>query len=198
MRFLSLTLLSSTVILYLAAVAHFYYTHGKIGPIGHSNTSSANTTIHVQANEAGPSKKIYTQPSVQYNAAGSSVKIIHVQPIESCPSNNVHPSSPMQSRKHVSPGTSRSEPSSQIHTLTHRKVVGTLRLVGLLITILLVFTGPRIVTLFWSNALFTSLKVRGIVTGLFSINSMINPFLYVWKLEEIRNRVKILLCCCNR
>ncbi|XP_056020616.1 uncharacterized protein LOC130054550 [Ostrea edulis] len=128
-RFFTLFLLSSTVILYLVTMAYVHRTYRKISPIVDSNALRV-IKINVQTIESHPSVKACTPPSVQ-------------------------------DQVNVGPGRSRVEHSNQMDTLRRKKVVSTLQLVGLLITVHLIFTGPLLITLSWIDTI--SSRTRGIL-----------------------------------
>jgi hypothetical protein len=115
------------------------------------------------------------------------VRVIQVQPTAPGPSSytGALPSVEGQGR-----------PNVQLAMIKRKKVISTLQLVGLLITVFLLFSGPLVITLSWFDT-FSS-RIRGILFTLFGINSALNPFIYVWKLVDIREMVKKTLCCCKR
>ncbi|XP_048740100.1 cannabinoid receptor 1-like [Ostrea edulis] len=164
-RFLTTSLLFSTVILYLVTIVYMLKTYRKISPTGDSNALQVIETINIHTIEPHPSQKACVFSCLPHQ--------VRVRPIRS-----------------------RGEASNQIGTLTRKKVMSTLYLVGLLITVLLIFTGPLVVTLSWRDTFPT--RLRGILFGLCCINSTLNPIIYVWKLVDIRGIVKSALFCLNR
>jgi hypothetical protein len=162
-RFLSLTLLSSTILLYLAAIAVVLKTYRKVNPIGHLNN------VRV-------------------------IQVMEINTTESSPSENACTSSSVQNQVRVGQGTSQVQHSNWLNEQKRKKVVSTLQLVGLLITALVIFTGPFVVALLWSESF--PIQISRVFFICCCINSVLNPFIYVWKLVDIREKVKSILCCC--
>jgi hypothetical protein len=169
MIFLILFLLSSIIILYMVTIVHMHQAYRKIHPIGHTFSSRVHVT-----------------------------KATNNQTTESRAPENIPHTSSSSAQNQVDAGPERLQvgQSNKIVTLRHKKLVSTLQLVGLLITALVIFSGPLAVTLSWFDTVPP--KIRGVVYGLFCINSMLNPFLYMWKLVDVRMMVKSALYCCNR
>jgi hypothetical protein len=162
-RVLCLFLLSSTVLLYLAAIVIVSKKHKKVTPMGHSNALRAKKEADIEMTVPGPSGTTSAAPSVSGQAK-------------------------------VNQGTSRVQ-SNQMATLRLKKIISTLQLVGFLIVILVIFTGPFIVALSCCDNFPIQIKQAFFV--LYAINSVLNPIIYVWKLVDIREIVKSALCCCK-
>jgi hypothetical protein len=116
------------------------------------------------------------------------VKMAHVQP---GPSNRTTISISVQGQ--VNPRGSHVQKPNTIEAFRHKKIMSTLYLVGLLIFVLMVCTGPLVVSLSWYSRL--SNRVKAILFCLSCINSTLNPIIYVWKLVDIRSMLRSYLCC---
>lgn len=93
----------------------------------------------------------------------------------------------------VIPQISRITYTSNLHDFRHKKVKDTLLLVGLLITVLFVLTGPLMIAV-WIDDSSQFLRISFCVC---TINSLANPFIYLGKLTNVRNFAKSAFVCTN-
>jgi uncharacterized membrane protein YqjE len=97
----------------------------------------------------------------------------------------------------VGQNTSHNENNVTVTENRKRKVFGSLKTVGLLLVILVVFTGPFVVLMFLTvfnvNPSYSSIFA---VCGLACFNSVLNPIVYGWKLHSVRKEVKLLFEPC--
>lgn len=89
----------------------------------------------------------------------------------------------------ITPTTS----TSNLLDFKNKKIKESLLLVGLLITCLFVLTGPLIIAI-WIDDSSQFLHISFCVC---IINSLANPFIYLWKLANVRNYVKSAFICNN-
>ncbi|XP_062572362.1 uncharacterized protein LOC134234330 [Saccostrea cucullata] len=157
-KFLSLSLLSLTLILYSVTVRHVLKTYNKVNPIG-NNMSINVRTIQVQM------KPLHTIPRTTSDR-----------------NTNCHKNVQSRSRRHLL-------------SLRQRKVVSSLKLVGVLIILLLICTGPFIFVV-WNDS--ASSNVNRVLISLCILNSLINPFIYLWKLYDIKGIIKSRICFVRR
>lgn len=83
--------------------------------------------------------------------------------------------------------------TSNLLDFRYKKVKETLLLVGLLITVLFVLTGPLMIAV-WIDDSSQCLRISFCVCA---INSLANPFIYLWKLANVRKYVKSAFMCTN-
>lgn len=136
------------------------------------------TTRHVikNYNQVGPGQGAPTQ-----------MRVVTITVREANCQQNLPPS------EEVIPQISRITYTSNLHDFRHKKVKDTLLLVGLLITFLFVLTGPLMIAV-WIDDSSQFLRISFCVC---TINSLANPFIYLWKLTIVRNFVKSAFVCTN-
>lgn len=136
------------------------------------------TTRHVikNYNQVGPGQGAPTQ-----------MRVVTITVREANCQQNLPPS------EEVIPQISRITYTSNLHDFRHKKVKDTLLLVGLLITVLFVLTGPLMIAV-WIDDSSQFLRISFCVC---TINSLANPFIYLWKLTNVRNFVKSAFVCTN-
>lgn len=157
-RFLTLTFLSTTIILYLITLRHVLKNFGKVKPL--------------------PERSIQTQ-------GGNPIQI-HVIAFEK-PDNRIsHPS-----QNEAALRTNQNTCHSYFVKNRRRKVNETMFLVGLLILVLLVLTGPLIVAILMDH----SSRFLRFSYCICTINSLVNPFIYLRKLGNVRNCLKSTFTC---
>lgn len=78
-----------------------------------------------------------------------------------------------------------------------KKVFESLKVVGMIISLLVLLTGPFVVVVFMTLFRFEPSHSLIFITCLLSsINSIINPFIYSWKIESLRKEFKMLFQTC--
>jgi predicted MFS family arabinose efflux permease len=99
---------------------------------------------------------------------------------------------------HANPGNTSNENTTTENR--KRKVFESLKVVGILIVLLFLFTGPFVIFMFISVFNF-HLSYRSILLlgGLSSINSALNPFVYGWRIGPFRQKFAEIFrkCCCK-
>lgn len=99
-------------------------------------------------------------------------------------------------------GKATSATSSNKNTLYNteagkKKVFESLKVVGMIISLLVLLTGPFVVVVFMTLFRFEPSHSLIFITCLLSsINSIINPFIYSWKIESLRKEFKMLFQTC--
>lgn len=146
------------------------------------------TTRHVikNYNQVGPGKGAPTQTSI-VQLRLTQMRVVTITAREANCHQNLPPS------EEVIPQISRITYTSNLHDFRHKKVKNTLLLVGLLITFLFVLTGPLMIAV-WIDDSSQFLRISFCVC---TINSLANPFIYLWKLTNVRNFVKSAFVCTN-
>lgn len=136
------------------------------------------TTRHVikNYNQVGPGQGAPTQ-----------MRVVTITVREANCQQNLPPS------EEVIPQISRITYTSNLHDFRHKKVKDTLLLVGLLITVLFVLTGPLMIAV-WIDDSSQFLRISFCVC---TINSLANPFIYLGKLTNVRNFAKSAFVCTN-
>jgi Na+/melibiose symporter-like transporter len=73
-----------------------------------------------------------------------------------------------------------------------RKAIESLKVVGIVILLFVVFTGPFVIYMFTTlfNVHISHVPIF-ILGGLASVNSALNPIVYGWRIEPLRNEVKL-------
>lgn len=163
-RVLTLSLLSLTIILYIITLVYVLVNHRK-----NSMTRSNGVDI----------KTI----NVEIVHPPSSISRFHTN------QKNVTPSPPLEE----GPRRLYIESHNRLVTLRRKKAASTLYLVGFLIVVLLIFTGPLIVAMWIDKP-----KYIGICFCVCILNSLANPFIYMWKLDDVHKFIKSTICCLNR
>jgi hypothetical protein len=78
-----------------------------------------------------------------------------------------------------------------------RKVFESLKVVGIIIALLILFTGPFVMLIFITNFSFCPSHSRiFVVCCLTTINSALNPFVYCWKIDSLRKEFKTIFRMC--
>jgi hypothetical protein len=88
---------------------------------------------------------------------------------------------------------------AQIAALRRKKIMNTIVLVGILMGFLIFLSGPLIISLFFPDL---PLSYKNISAGLCGFNSLINPFIYCWKIPEVKDALiqslrKVFRCSRN-
>lgn len=162
-RLLTISLLSATIILYLITLRYVSKHLGKL-----SNEKSKNVKV---------------KPYQVFSVSGTETETR----LTSLPSHRPNSPSPHQANKKIV----RTAIRSKLGDARHKKVKGTLTLVGILITVLIVLTGPLMV-FFWGIGSTILLRLSFCIC---SINSLVNPFIYMWKLPSVRKYIESKFIC---
>lgn len=73
-----------------------------------------------------------------------------------------------------------------------------LKIVGIILTLLIFLRGPFLVISFMGMHGFEASHDTIVITGaLLGLNSVINPFIYSWKIESLRKELKLLFVNCS-
>jgi hypothetical protein len=75
---------------------------------------------------------------------------------------------------------------AQIAALRRKKIVNTIVLVGILMLFLIFLSGPLILSFVIPDLPFVYLNIAA---GLCGLNSLINPFIYCWKMPEVKDAI---------
>lgn len=162
-RLLTISLLSATIILYLITLRYVSKHLGKL-----SNEKSKNVKV---------------KPYQVFSVSGTETETR----LTSLPSHRPNSPSPHQANKKIV----RTAIRTKLGDARHKKVKGTLTLVGILITVLIVLTGPLMV-FFWGIGSTILLRLSFCIC---SINSLVNPFIYMWKLPSVRKYIESKFIC---
>ena len=85
----------------------------------------------------------------------------------------------------------------QITEVGKKKVFESLKIVGIILGLIILLTGPFIlVTSLTAFDIEPSHTTIFIVCVLTSLNSVINPFVYSWKIDSLRKEFKLLFQTC--
>ena len=97
---------------------------------------------------------------------------------------------------HFENGDVSPEKRLQVTEIGKKKIFESLKVVGIIISLLILLTGPFVIVLFlFALGLDPSHANIFIVTMLSALNSAINPFVYSWKIESLRRELKLLFKC---
>lgn len=77
----------------------------------------------------------------------------------------------------------------QITQAGHKKIVQTMYLVGLIIAVLILFTGPLMFYVWVENG---PSELLGLTISMSGITALVNPILYGWKIEAVRKQIALL------
>ena len=77
----------------------------------------------------------------------------------------------------------------QITQAGHKKIVQTMYLVGLIIAVLILFTGPLMFYVWIENG---PSELLGLTISMSGITALVNPILYGWKIEAVRKQIALL------
>jgi hypothetical protein len=94
-----------------------------------------------------------------------------------------------------------SDPSNLNHISESRKrkVLDSLKVVGIVVLLLVLFTGPFVMLVFMSVFGFQPSPTSAFAVSLLaSINSVLNPFVYCWKIDSVRKEFKLVFRFCVR
>jgi hypothetical protein len=128
-RIFSMCLLSSTILLYLAATVIVMKSYKQITHIGHSTNVRVITVKSIQTGEPRASEIACTSFSAQ-------------RPVR------------------INPGPSHVEQASQVAVHRRKRVVSILQLVGVLVSALVILTGPFVIAVAWPDIF--SIQIRRI------------------------------------
>lgn len=156
-RFLTLSFLSSTIILYLITVRYVFKNFSKVKPLQERpiRTKGNPIQIHVLA---------FAKPDDRTSLPSSHEAALN---------------------------TTQNTCHSQFVRNRQRRVNETIFLVGLLIFFLLVLTGPFMVAILIDN----SSRFFRFSFCICTINSLVNPFIYLTRIGNVRNYLKSTFTC---
>jgi hypothetical protein len=91
------------------------------------------------------------------------------------------------------PSTARNSTNDNVSQNRKRKVFESLKVIGIVLILLVLLTGPFVVlnfmTIFNFEPHYSSLSV---LIGLSFLNSAINPFVYGWKVDPLKEEIRSL------
>jgi hypothetical protein len=95
---------------------------------------------------------------------------------------------------HATPVNPAIENNTSTAEIRKRKMYESLKVVGIVIAILILFTSPFVIFVLLN--LGTSHSTIVVVSSLACLNSALNPFVYCWKIESVRKEFKLFFRSC--
>lgn len=179
----TIVFLVMTVVLYCVTIRHVVRMNRKIVPKGRD------TTPHQLASNS----QLHCQTSNQNTAVIQSTDLARENGNQPC-SAALPPLDAIQSHKNSV--SSQATEHGQITTLRKKKIMNTFVLVGILMSFLIFLSGPLIVSLVIP---YVPPLYLAVASGLCCLNSVVNPFIYCWKIHDLREALKTFLrkvfCC---
>lgn len=183
----SVVFLVMTVVLYCVTICHVVKMNKKIVPKNANTSSQQNVSRSQQITSSQASNNSTVQQHRQIRIAWE---------CKNTPLQQKETLSRKVSQTPKKPVSLQAMEHGQIATLRKRKIMNTFVLTGILMGFLVFLSGPLIISLVVPYVPPLYLVVASVLC---SLNSLMNPFIYCWKLPDLREALKSffgkVFCC---